>query len=222
MEKTANYGLPKWEKSDFIKMDDVNATFGKIDETLKANADAAGGKAEAETVTAIAQTIASSKICRAKFGTYTGTGLSGQNHPNSVECGFCPALLVLFRADGGQKTTVIRGVTACSSGIGSMNNYYTWGDSGVSWVSETLQSDSGGYMASSQFNSSGKEYCYLVLGYDADWIKQKNSPEPYKGAHKTVILKITIMTSVRQGWQRNNGYLVKAGYPLFFCRHEKQ
>lgn len=26
-------------------------------------------------------------------------------------------MLVLFRADGGQKTTVIRGVTACSSGI---------------------------------------------------------------------------------------------------------
>ena len=44
----------------------------------------------------------------------------------------------------------------------------------------------------------------------------------YKGAHKTVILKITIMASVRQGWERNNGYLVKAGYPLFFCRHEKQ
>ena len=117
MGKTANYGLPKWEKSDFIKMDDFNAAFGKIDETLKANADAVAAKAEAETVTAIAQTIASSKICCAKFGTYTGTGLSGQNHPNSVECGFCPAVLVLFRADGGQKTTVIRGVTACSSGI---------------------------------------------------------------------------------------------------------
>ena len=26
----------------------------------------------------------------------------------------------------------------------------------------------------------------------------------------------------RQDWERNNGYLVKAGYPLFFCRHEKQ
>lgn len=140
MGKTANYGLPKWEKSDFIKMDDFNAAFGKIDETLKANADAVAAKAEAETVTAIAQTIASSKICRAKFGTYTGTGLSGQNHPNSVECGFCPAVLVLFRADGGQKTTAIRGVTGCSSGIGSMNNYYTWGDSGVSRVSQTLDS----------------------------------------------------------------------------------
>ena len=116
MGKTANYGLPKWEKSDFIKMDDFNAAFGKIDETLKANADAVAAKAEAETV------------------------------------------------------------TACSSGIGSMNNYYTWGDSGVNWVSQTLDSDSGGYMASSQFNSSGKEYCYLVLGYDADWIKQKTAP----------------------------------------------
>ena len=154
MGKTANYGLPKWEKSDFIQMSDFNDLTHKLDAALKANADAAAGKAEAETVTAIAQTIANSKICRAKFGTYTGTGLSGQNHPNSVECG----------------------VTACSSGIGSMNNYYTWGDSGVSRVSQTLDSDSGGYMASSQFNSSGKEYCYLVLGYDADWIKQKTAP----------------------------------------------
>lgn len=89
---------------------------------------------------------------------------------------------MLFRADGGQKTTVIRGVTACSSGIGSMNNYYTWGDSGVSWVSQTLDSDSGGYMASSQFNSNGKEYCYLVLGYDADWIKQKQPRAERLGA----------------------------------------
>ena len=39
----------------------------------------------------------------------------------------------------------------------------------------------------------------------------------YTGAHKTVILKITIMASVRQDWERNNGYLGKAGYPLFFC-----
>ena len=44
-----------------------------------------------------------------------------------------------------------------------------------------------------------------------------NPPHAYKGAHKTVILKITIMASVRRDWQRNNGYLVKAGYPLFFA-----
>ena len=41
-------------------------------------------------------------------------------------------------------------------------------------------------------------------------------PVFYKGAHKTVILKIMIKASVRRDWERNNGYLVKAGYPLFF------
>ena len=44
----------------------------------------------------------------------------------------------------------------------------------------------------------------------------------YTGAHKKVILKITTGASVMQGWQRNNGYPVSAGYPLFFCRYEKQ
>ena len=44
----------------------------------------------------------------------------------------------------------------------------------------------------------------------------------YTGAHKTVILKITTGASAMQGWQRNNGYPVSAGYPLFFCRYEKQ
>ena len=51
---------------------------------------------------------------------------------------------------------------------------------------------------------------------------QQEAPGHYMGAHKTVILKITIMAFVRRDWEQNNGYLVKAGYPLFFCRHEKQ
>ena len=50
----------------------------------------------------------------------------------------------------------------------------------------------------------------------------RNIPRFYTGAHKTVILKITTGASVMQGWQRNNGYPVSAGYPLFFCRYEKQ
>ena len=51
---------------------------------------------------------------------------------------------------------------------------------------------------------------------------QKNTPAHLAGAHKTVILKITTGASVMQGWQRNNGYPVSAGYPIFFCRYEKQ
>lgn len=50
MGKTANYGLPDWEKSDFIKMDDFNAAFGKIDAQMKKNADKANAAASAESV----------------------------------------------------------------------------------------------------------------------------------------------------------------------------
>ena len=53
-------------------------------------------------------------------------------------------------------------------------------------------------------------------------LRSKKAHAIRMGAHKTVILKITIMASVMQGWQRNNGYPVSAGYPLFFCCHEKQ
>ena len=70
----------------------------------------------------------------------------------------------------------------------------------------------------------------LVLGASTYgvWVQvpspapENNTPATRMGAHKTVILKITIMASVRRDWQRNNGYLVRAGYPLFFCHHEKQ
>ena len=63
MDKTANYNLPQWVGTDPIRMKPFNDAFDGIDAALKANADAVAAKAEAETVTAIAQTIASSKIC---------------------------------------------------------------------------------------------------------------------------------------------------------------
>ena len=75
MEKTTNYQLPKWEKSDFIKMDDFNDAFGTLDEKLKAAADAAAGAASAESVTAIAQALGSGgRVCRITTGSYTGNG----------------------------------------------------------------------------------------------------------------------------------------------------
>ena len=45
MKRTTNYALPTWEKSDFIQMSDFNDLTQKTDAALKANADAAGGKA---------------------------------------------------------------------------------------------------------------------------------------------------------------------------------
>ena len=52
METTANYGLPKWARSDQIKMDTFNDAFGKIDAQMKKNADKANAAAGAESVSA--------------------------------------------------------------------------------------------------------------------------------------------------------------------------
>ena len=76
MDKTTNFDLPQWVKADPIKMEDFNAAFASIDAALKAEGDArseADGTA-AERITALAQTIANGKICRIKYGSYTGNG----------------------------------------------------------------------------------------------------------------------------------------------------
>lgn len=57
MNKTANFDLPQWEKSDFIQMDDFNAAFGTLDGALKAQSDAIAGKAGSDEVGAVRQEI---------------------------------------------------------------------------------------------------------------------------------------------------------------------
>ena len=57
MNKTANFDLPQWEKSDFIQMDDFNAAFGTLDGALKTQADTLAGKAGGEDLTAVRQEI---------------------------------------------------------------------------------------------------------------------------------------------------------------------
>ena len=57
MEKTGNYQLPQWSKSDFIKMDDFNDAFSTLDGALKTQADALAGKAGGEDLAAVRQEI---------------------------------------------------------------------------------------------------------------------------------------------------------------------
>ena len=61
MGKTANYGLPKWEKSDFIKMDDFNDAFGKIESALSGHDESLDGKADTSAVTAVQQEVAAAR-----------------------------------------------------------------------------------------------------------------------------------------------------------------
>ena len=61
MGKTANYGLPKWEKSDFIKMEDFNDAFGKIESALSGHDESLNTKADTSAVTAVQQEVAAAR-----------------------------------------------------------------------------------------------------------------------------------------------------------------
>ena len=149
MTQTPNYQLPQWQQSDFIKMDDFNAAFAKLDTAVRSGADAAASAAAL---------LAASKICRVKHGSYTGTGTAPtQAAPKTLACDFYPLALVIFYA--GYPAVLIRGETGLLDHWGS-SAVVTWGDGGVSWYAPSSRANT--------FNDSGTTYHYLILGCDRD------------------------------------------------------
>lgn len=61
MEKTANFGLNQWEKTDRIQMEDFNADNAKLEAALSKCGN-----------------------CRMVTGTYTGSGTAGSNAPTKL------------------------------------------------------------------------------------------------------------------------------------------
>lgn len=166
METTTNYKLPQWVKADQIKMDDFNGAFGKIDTALKANADAAAGAASAERVTALEQKWERGKVCRVAWGSYTGTGTYGKDHPTTLSCDFTPVMLAVYNRDSNNITPVFAFREMTEFGYSSSGgiNAITWGERGVSWYVTSGNTMSTNY----QMNASGKAYHYLIIGYAAE------------------------------------------------------
>lgn len=155
MKRTTNYALPTWEKSDFIQMSDFNDLTQKTDAALKANADAAGGKADG----------AAGHNCRIAFGSYTGTGTYGQNNAVSIACDFYPVVLLVAPLDDSpvkNPRIMVRGRTSGTirpEGGSNFNLTVVWKDAGISWYNATATN------ANQQLNND-ESYCYVVLGYD--------------------------------------------------------
>lgn len=166
METTTNYKLPQWVKEDPIKMQDFNAAFASIDAALKAETDARSeaDSTAAERITALAQTIANGKICRIKYGSYAGNGLSGAENPNKIDCGFYP-LLVMVSEQSDTQHWALRGVSGFYNS-NNRGNAAIWDNSSVSWFCQG--EDQYFSPPAIQFNEQGKTYYYVVLGCDAD------------------------------------------------------
>ena len=151
MNKTANFQLTQWEKTDRIMMEDFNRDNAAIDTALKSNADKAA---------ALQTALASCGNCKIVYGTYTGNGKSGSANPNKLTFDGKPVLVIVQA----QSNTTdfdfhLRMIRGCDWAVGDRNNYsYTnsvaWGENYVSWYNNK---------AETQFNLQGSVYSYIAL-----------------------------------------------------------
>lgn len=168
MEKTTNYQLPKWEKNDFIKMDDFNDAFSKLDAALKTNADAAAGAASAESVTAIAQALGSGgRVCRITTGSYTGNGKTGETNKRTISVDFTPVLVAVTcekDISGSYDYVPILLIRGCNLAVG--NGITNGSNATVSWGTKSVTWYAGHDMT--MLNFKDWTYHYVVIGYPAE------------------------------------------------------
>ena len=151
MNKTANFQLTQWEKTDRIMMEEFNSDNEKIDTALKASADG---------VAALQTALASCGNCKIVYGTYTGTGKYGRENPNKLTFDGKPVLVIVQA----QRNTTnydfhLRMIRGCGWAVGDRGNYsYTnsvaWGENFVSWTNDD---------AETQFNLQNSVYSYIAL-----------------------------------------------------------
>ena len=172
MDKTANYNLPQWVGTDPIRMKPFNDAFDGIDKALKANADAAGGKADGAATSAALAALAKNlgaagHNCRIAFGEYTGMGTTGADNPNVLNFDFYPVLLVVASATRANSSNrphfFLRPRTVANSPYAGTSEpvaiKVTWADDGISWYVTSGKE-------THQLNTGGTVYYYTVLGYD--------------------------------------------------------
>mgnify|MGYP005891262753 CR=1 FL=1 len=92
MNKTANFQLTQWEKTDRIMMEDFNRDNAAIDAALKGSADA---------VAALQTALEKCGNCRITISSYTGTGTLGEAHPTSLTFAEPPLLVFILGPESG-------------------------------------------------------------------------------------------------------------------------
>ena len=151
MNKTANFQLTQWEKTDRIMMEDFNRDNAAIDTALKASADG---------VAALQTALASCGNCKIVYGTYTGNGKSGSANPNKLTFSGKPVLVIVQAQNNSTNFDFhLRMIRGCDWAVGDRNNYsYTnsvaWGENFVSWTNDN---------AETQFNLQNSVYSYIAL-----------------------------------------------------------
>ena len=166
MKQTENYGLNQWELADRIRMEDFNGDNEKVDAALKGQAEALAAETAAREELAAA--VAACGNCKIAYGTYTGNGNYGSDHPNCLTFPFEPKLVIVQNKS--VASAQISGSNSMSWGlmtaIRPLNGFIldgvswtlrlTWSGNSLSWYN-TIN-------AELQMNKSDNTYLYLALG----------------------------------------------------------
>ena len=166
MKQTENYGLNQWELADRIQMEDFNGDNEKVDAALKGQAEALAAETAAREELAAA--VAACGNCKIAYGTYTGNGNYGSDHPNCLTFPFEPKLVIVQNKS--VASAQISGSNSMSWGmmtaIRPLNGFIldgvswtlrlTWSGNSLSWYN-TIN-------AELQMNKSDNTYLYLALG----------------------------------------------------------
>lgn len=177
MQHTSKYQFNLVDATDDFSPTPLNQNMEKVEEELAGlNTALAQGLEEAEgSVAALEDSVgsqlaavmanlgAAGKNARIAWGTYTGTGTYGPDHPTSLTFDFTPVALFLG-AQGesdnpGWPSVYLKGCPTSNPQVQySGQNTVTWQTHGITWYFE----ESPIY----QNNGNGYQYYYVVLGYD--------------------------------------------------------
>ena len=149
MNKTANFQLTQWEKTDRIMMEDFNRDNAAIDAALKGNADKAA---------ALQTALAGAGNCEIGMISYTGTGKSGDSDPTTVTFPKMPAGFFLC---GSEAYLVVRGGDTHACLINYTGSYTYMSQMQVSWTGNQFQFSSS--KPSYQLNEKGVPYWGLAF-----------------------------------------------------------
>ena len=107
MNYTEKYHLPQWEENDRILRTDFNSAMAVLESGLRGNAQ---GVSEAKTAAAEA-----AKLPYA-VGRYIGLG---PEHPQTIEVGFMPSIVIVFSDQHGDMASVGARVSAGGRDVGA-------------------------------------------------------------------------------------------------------
>ena len=166
MKQTEHYGLNQWELADRIRMEDFNGDNEKVDAALKGQAEALAAETAAREELAAA--VAACGNCKIAYGTYTGNGNYGSDHPNCLTFPFEPKLVIVQnKSVSSAQISVSNSMSwGMMTAIRPLNGFIldgvswtlrlTWSGNSLSWYN-TIN-------AELQMNKSDNTYLYLALG----------------------------------------------------------